>query len=79
MKKRKHLYNIAKRIKSEDDWKAYRSLKNSINSKINTNYFNRMFDNSFNANHKQFWKHIKAKRKDHHNISTLVADGETIK
>ena len=34
MKKRKHLYNIAKRTRSEDDWKAYRSLKNSINSKI---------------------------------------------
>ena len=26
------LYNIAKRTKSEDDWKVYRSLKNSINS-----------------------------------------------
>jgi len=37
-----------------------------------------MFDNSFNGNHKQFWKYIRAKCKDHHNISTLVVDGETI-
>ena len=83
MKKRKHLYNIAKRTRSEDDWKAYRSLKHSINSKIKIahyNYFNRMFDNSFNDNRKQFQKYIRAKRKDHvhHNISTLVVDGETI-
>jgi len=27
MKKRKHLYNIAKRTRSEDDWKAYVVLK----------------------------------------------------
>jgi len=37
-----------------------------------------MFDNSFNGNHKQFLKNIRAKHKDHHNISTLVVDGETI-
>ena len=37
-----------------------------------------MFDNSFNGNRKQFWKCIRAKRKDHHNISILVVDGETI-
>ena len=75
MKKRKHLYNIAKRTRSEDDWKAYRSLKNSINSKIKIahyNYFNRMFDNSFNGNRKQFWKYIRAKLKNHHNMSTLM-------
>jgi len=37
-----------------------------------------MFDNSLNDNHKQFWKYIREKRKDHHIISTLVVDGETI-
>jgi len=81
MKKRKHLCNIAKRNISDNDWNAYRSFKNSINSKIKIahyNYFNRMFDNSFNGNYKQCWKHIRAKRKEHHNISTLVVDGETI-
>ena len=77
MKKRKHLNNIAKRTRS-DDWKTYRSLKNSINSKIKIAPCNRMLDNSFNGNRKQFWKYIRAKCKDHHNISTLVVDGETI-
>jgi len=58
MKKR---INISKRIKYKNDWNVYRSLKNSINSKIKIahytpcNYFNRTFDNSFNGNHKQFW------------------------
>ena len=33
-----------------------------------------MFDNSFNGNCKQFWKYIRAKCKDHHNISTLWWD-----
>ena len=37
-----------------------------------------MFDHSFNGNRMQFWKYIRAKRKDHHNISTLVVNGETI-
>ena len=66
MKKHKYLYNTAKITKSASDWNAYRSLKNSINSMIKIahyNYFNRMFDNSFNGNHKQFWKYIRAKSK----------------
>ena len=50
-------------------------IKNSINkNKIKIahyNYFNRMFDSSFNDNRKQFWKYIRANRKDHHNISSL--------
>ena len=81
MKRRKQLYNIAKRTKSSNDWNAYRKIKNSINSKIkvaHNNYFNRMFDNSFNGNRRQFWKYIRAKRKDYHNISTLIVDGESI-
>jgi len=73
--------NIAKRSNSNDDWNPYRRIKNSVNSKIkiaHKNYFKRMFDNSFNGNHKQLWKYIRAKRKDHQNISTLIVDGETI-
>jgi len=81
MKKRKKLYNIAKRTKSSSDWNAYRIIKNSINNKIkvaHNNYFSRMFDDSFDGNRRQFWKYIRAKRKDFHNISTLTVNGKVI-
>ena len=42
------------------------------------NYFSRMLDSSFNGNRRQFWKYIRAKHKDKHNISTLVVDGQHI-
>jgi len=38
----------------------------------------RIFDNSFNGNCRQFWKYIRAKHKDFHNISTLIVDGKVI-
>ena len=80
MKIRKQLYNMAKRTTTDENWNAYRRIKNSVNRKIkiaHKNHFNRMFDNSFNGNRKQFWKYTRAKRKDHQNISTLIVDGET--
>ena len=39
------------------------------------NYFSKLFDGSFSGNRRQFWKYIRAKRKDNHNISTLVTNG----
>ena len=35
----------------------------------------RLFDNSFGGNKRQFWKYIKAKRKDTNAISTIMIDG----
>jgi len=81
MKKCKQYYNIAKRSKSANYWNAYCRIKNSINYKIktvNTNYYTKMFDNSLNGNRRQFWKYVRAKRKENHNISTLVVDGKPI-
>ena len=37
-----------------------------------------MLDSSFSGNRRQFWKYIRAKRKDKHNISTLVVNGQHI-
>ena len=37
-----------------------------------------MFDNSLNGNRRQFWKYIRAQRKDNHSISTLVVDGKLV-
>ena len=69
MKRRKRLYNIAKRTKSTYNWNAYRRIKNSINCKIktaHTRYYTRMFDNPLNGIRRQFWKYIRAQRKDNH-------------
>jgi len=37
-------------------------------------YYERLFDNSFSGNKRQFWKNIKAKRKDTNEISTIMID-----
>ena len=75
MKIRKHLYNTAKRTNSEDDLNAYRKLKNLIINEAHNNYCSRLFDNSFGGRKRQFWKYIRAKRKDTSEISTLIVDG----
>ena len=78
MRKRKRLYNRARKRNFSEDWNAYRKMKNSINSMLKTahnNYFSKLFDGSFSGNRRQFWKYIRAKRKDNHNISTLVTNG----
>ena len=79
MKVRKHLYDIAKRSNSEGDWSTYRRIKNQINNKLkvaHNNYCSRLFDDSFGGSKRQFWKFIKAKRKDDVGISTIVVDGK---
>ena len=78
MKTRKRLYNAAKKNNRQDDWNAYKRMKNLINVKLkdaHNNYYGRLFDNSFGGNKRQFWKYIKAKRKDTNAISTIMIDG----
>ena len=44
-----------------------KKIKNLINVKLkdaHNNYYGRLFDNSFGGNKRQFWKYIKAKRKE---------------
>ena len=58
MKKRKKLYNKAKRSRLESDWSAYRNARNGVNSRLkeaHNNYYTKLFDNSFRGNHPQFW------------------------
>ena len=79
MKVRKRLYDIAKRSNSEGDWSTYCRIKNQINNKLkeaHNNYCSRLFDYSFGGSKRQFWKYIKAKRKDDVGISTIAVDGK---
>ena len=53
-------------------------MKTLINVKLkdaHNNYYGILFDNSFGGNKRQFWKYIKAKRKDTNAISTIMIDG----
>ena len=53
MKKRKKLYNKAKRSQLESDWSAYRHARNLVNSRLkeaHNNYYTKLFDNFFSGN-----------------------------
>ena len=81
MKQRKRLYNRAKKTNRDEDWAAYRLARNEVNSKLesaHSSYCRRMFDDSFANNRRQFWKYIKAKRRDSSGISPLLVDGSII-
>jgi len=46
MRKRKRLYNIARKKNTSKDWDAYRKLKNSINSRLkiaHNNYYKKNY------------------------------------
>ena len=52
MKTHKRLYNIAKQSHLEADWKACRTMRNLVHSKLkeaHNNYICRLIDDSFNA------------------------------
>ena len=81
MKQRKRLYNRARKTNRDEDWAAYRSARNEVNSKLesaHSSYCRRMFDDSFANNRRQFWKYIKAKHRDSSGISPLLVDGSII-
>jgi len=81
MKTQKRLYNIAKRNNTQGDWNAYKRIQTLINIKLkqaHNNYYARLFDTSFDGNKRQFWKYIKAKRKDTDVISTITVNGSPI-
>ena len=81
MKAHKKLYNKAKRSKLESDWKAYCDARNLVNCRLkeaHNNYYARLFDSSFSGNRCQFWKYVRAKRQDKHDIPTLLVDGKPV-
>ena len=50
-------------------------MKNLINNKLreaHNSYCGRLFNDSFGGSRRQFWKYIKAKRKDDIGISTIM-------
>ena len=57
MHHRKRLYNIAKQSDKSEDWAAYCSARNSVNSQLecaHNAYYGRLFDDSSAGNRRQF-------------------------
>ena len=81
MRHRKRLYNIAKQSGKSEDWAAYRSARNSVNSQLEcaqNAYYGQLFDDSFAGNRRQFWKYIQARRKEPSGVSTLLIDNQSV-
>jgi len=77
LSKRRRLYKKAKATQNENNWKAYRKLRNEVNSlvdKAHNNYFKYLFDDSHCNNRKRFWSLIKNLKKDHQNVTTLESN-----
>ena len=80
MKKRKKLYDKAKRTQLPEDRSAYQLPRNTVNVLLDTahkNYCANLFTESFQNNKKQFWSYIKRIQKDHSGVSSLIINGET--
>jgi len=59
-------------------WDACHKLRNLINKKLgkaHTEYLNRLFDNSFAGNRRQFWKYIRSRHKEKCGIPSLSTGG----
>ena len=60
---------------------AYCLIRNLVNSKLehaHNAYYNRLFDDSFSGNRRQFWKYIQALCKEPSGISTLQVNDQCI-
>jgi len=85
MKKRRKLYDKARRTNNPDDWSAYKSVKNAIikNSKCLTQHINRIAKTCLTQSHqvancKCFWSSIERKRKTP-NISSLKVNDNFVR
>ena len=81
MNHRKRLYNIAKQSGKSEDWAAYCSTRNSVNSQLecaHNAYYGQLFDDSFAGNRRQLWKYIQARHKEPSEVSTLLIDNQSV-
>ena len=81
MRSRRHWYDRAKISNSDSDWTAYRKTRNLVNSKLevaHSSYQARLFDTSFSGNKRQFWKYVRAMRRQSFTIPSLVCKGKEL-
>jgi len=77
MRKRRKLYNKARRTQSPSDWTQYKSLRNAVNKSLkqaHVNYCQHLFDDSFTNNLKRFWSLVTRSHKNYQSIAPLEVD-----
>ena len=81
-KKKKLLYNRARRTNKTAVWEKYRQLNNSVKRLCNTarwSYIEKLaLDLHENENPKPFWNFVKSKRRDTNNLISLNVDGSVL-
>ena len=81
-KKKKSLYNRARRSNTTATWEKYRRLNNSVKKLCNTarwSYIKKLaLDLQENDNPKPFWNFVKSKRRGTNNLISLKVDGSVL-
>lgn len=81
-KKKKSLYNRARRSNTTATWEKYRQLNNSVKKLCNTarwSYIKKLaLDLQENDNPKLFWNFVKSKRRGTYNLISLNVDGSVL-
>ena len=81
-KKRKSLYNRARRSNTTATWEKYRQLNNSVKKLCNAarwSYIKKLaLDLQENDNPKPFWNFVKSKKRGTNNLISLNVDGSVL-
>ena len=77
IRKKKRLWNKAKRSKADKDWESFRNLRKAVKTKmkkLHDEYIGSILDNSLKERPKKFWSYISSMKKDANGIPTLKTD-----
>ena len=81
MKHRRQLYDYAKQYNTEESWSSYRKAHNKVNIMVQSaheRYCTRILGTNFPGQQRQFWKYIKAMKKDNSSVPSLTVDNQTV-
>ncbi|XP_060578328.1 uncharacterized protein LOC132735405, partial [Ruditapes philippinarum] len=79
IKKKRYLYNIARKSNNASDYKKFSDLRKTVRNKLHTSYYNyisNLLDPENDKSSKSFWKYIKSRKQDSVNIGTLKNNGQ---
>ena len=75
------MHDYAKQYNTKESWSSYRKARNKVNIMVQSTherYRTRILDTTFSGQQRQFWKYIKAMKKDTSSIPSLTADNWTV-
>ena len=80
MKHQRQLYDYAKQYNKES-WSSYRKAHNKVYTMVQSAHERcrtRIMNTTFSGQQRQFWKYIKAIKKDFSSIPSLTVDDQTV-